>query len=644
MSKENEYRELFLAEALENHEELNRLITQLEKKPDDQSAINAIFRITHTLKGNAAGMGFERIAELGHTLETLFGEVREQRLKLNPDMFTALFKAIDTLGALIRSLSDGSKVAYKGIKTKLEVICRQANASPGEEVKEKKEVEEKPEEPAKSVNPVAASPKKTRKPRKKSTAQNKKKTATASELTKEDSTLKDEVATSTSEPTQAVAKKMASKTATEEKGVESSMPEPQEQPTENKIVFSDLVQVPVRKLDNLLNLVGELIIERDRIIASHAELTGANEYSRLNRISSDLQYSVMDVRLVQVGFLFNKFHRVVRDAATSEKKEVTLKLEGTDTEIDRNILQIISDSLIHLVRNCIAHGIEQPDARKQLGKEPQGTVTLKASNENDGVVIEIIDDGSGVNVEKVRERGIERGLISSEQAATMSDEEITMLIFEPGFSTNEQINAISGRGVGMDVVKKALDSVSGKVIVHSKAGEGTCIRLSLPSSMAVKGTLLFEANQTEYAIPLPYTEAVVSLYRAEVHKVGRGLAFTYQGKTVSLVFLKDILSLPPGVSAPQPEDLRQSWEQLHDESQLEIIVVSGGNHTIGLVVDKLLQRKEIVEKPLNQPVDQVQFISGVTILGNGNVCLVLHVPAIISFIFQTAHRQAGALS
>jgi len=629
MSKENEYRELFLAEALENHEELNRLITQLEKKPDDQSAVNAIFRITHTLKGNAAGMGFEHIAELGHTLETLFGEVREKRLELSPDMFTALFKAIDTLGALIRSLSDGSKVAYKGIKTKLEVICKQAGSSPEESVEEKKKAPSTPAKPA---------AKKVRKPRKKSADPSSGKASANQKPTKE--------APADSKPPEEVATDEPILPALEPEPVEpvATVPEPQEELPDNKIIFSDLVQVPVRKLDNLLNLVGELIIERDRIIASHAELTGANEYSRLNRISSDLQYSVMDVRLVQVGFLFNKFHRVVRDAAASEKKEVTLKLEGTDTEIDRNILQIISDSLIHLVRNCIAHGIEQPDARKQLGKDPQGTVTLKASNENDGVVIEIMDDGSGVNIERVRQRGIQRGLITSEQAATLSDEEITMLIFEPGFSTNEQINAISGRGVGMDVVKKALDSVSGKVVVQTAAGEGTRIRLSLPSSMAVKGTLLFEADQTEYAIPLPYTEAVVSLYRSEVHKVGRGLAFTYQGKTVSLAFLKDILSLPPGTAAPQPEDLRKSWEYLHDEAQLEVIVVSGGSHTVGLVVDKLLQRKEIVEKPLNQPVDQVQFISGVTILGNGNVCLVLHVPTIISFIFQTAHRQTGALS
>ena len=555
-----------MAEALENHEELNRLITALEKNSADASAINAIFRITHTLKGNAAGMGFDSIAELSHTLETLFGEIRDQRLPLTSEVFTALFKAIDVLGALIRSLQDGSKVSYKGIKTKLEIICKQPNGStesvPEASVPEPEEVHE---------NPGQAAP-------------------------------------------------------------------------GNKIVFSDLVQVPVRKLDNLLNLVGELIIERDRLMASHADSHRTNEYARLNRISSDLQYSVMDVRLVQVGFLFNKFHRVVRDAAALENKQVTLTLEGTDTEIDRNILQIISDSLIHLIRNAVAHGIEPPEARKQAQKSPEGTITLKASNENDTVVIEIQDDGKGVAIDKVRQRAVQRGLLTDQQASQLSEEETVLLIFEPGFSTVERVNAISGRGVGMDVVKKALDSIGGKISVQTRTGEGTSIRLVLPSSMAVKGTLLFEANQTEYAIPLAYTEAVVSLYQPDIHKVGRGLVATYLGKTISVVFLKDLFAQPEEVWTHQSGLLHRSVDALLPEEKLEVIVVAYGSRTVGFVVDKLLQQKEIVEKPLTKPVDQVRFISGVTILGNGHVCLVLHVPALINYIFRGTLRQTEVLA
>ncbi|MEQ9440833.1 MAG: Hpt domain-containing protein, partial [Cyclobacteriaceae bacterium] len=451
MKKEDEYKEIFLAEALDNYEELNRLITELEKRPADQSAINAIFRITHTLKGNASGMGFTGISELAHTLETLFGEIREQKITLSTDIFTALFKAIDTLGALIHALSDGSKVSYKGIKTKLEVICRQAETAPA------------PAPAPEPAPPAAEAPKKQRKPKKATTSTKTttaKRAATKTTSTAKKASAKDAADPASPAPTEeAESKKTSAPQASVEQAVETppvAQPAPEENIPENKITFSDLVQVPVRKLDNLLNLVGELIIERDRMIASHAELHGANEYARLNRISSDLQYSVMDVRLVQVGFLFNKFHRVVRDAAALEKKQVVLKLEGNDTEIDRNILQIISDSLIHLIRNCVAHGVEAPDERKKTGKPEEGTITLRASNENDGVVIEILDDGKGVDVEKVRERGIQRGLITPEQATQLGEEETIMLIFEPGFSTVEQVNAISGRGVGMDVVKKAL--------------------------------------------------------------------------------------------------------------------------------------------------------------------------------------------
>lgn len=625
MKKEDEYKEIFLAEALDNYEELNRLITELEKKPTDQSAINAIFRITHTLKGNAAGMGFAGISELAHTLETLFGEIRDQKISLSTDIFTALFKAINTLGALIHSLQDGSKVSYKGIKTKLEVICRQA-APPESNT-------------TVAISPPAPeTPKKQRKTKKTTVAAKKanpKKTEVTQPVAPEEKPvpLQNEIP-KVAEPdqiTEVVPDDQSSQPAKE------SMPE-------NKIVFSDLVQVPVRKLDNLLNLVGELIIERDRMIATHSDLHSANEYARLNRISSDLQYSVMDVRLVQVGFLFNKFHRVVRDAASLEKKQVVLKLEGNDTEIDENILQIISDSLIHLIRNSVAHGVEAPEERKKAGKQAEGTITLRASHENDGVVIEILDDGKGVDITKVRQRGIQRGLITEDQATQLTEEETIMLIFEPGFSTVEQVNAISGRGVGMDVVKKALDSVGGKVSVQTKDGEGTCIRLSLPSSMAVKGTLLFMANNTEYAIPLAYTEAVVSLHKSDIHKVGKGLVATYLGKTISIVCLKDIFTMPEGTALHHLGILQQSLDHLHPEAQLDIIIVSYGSRTVGFVVDKLLQQKEIVEKPLSKPIDKVQFISGVTILGNGNVCLVLHVPAIVSFVFQGTHQKTGILS
>ncbi|MEQ8478085.1 chemotaxis protein CheA [Fulvivirga sp.] len=579
MSKEEEYKEIFLAEALENHEELNRLLTQLEKKPTDKKAINAIFRITHTLKGNSAGMGFKDVADFAHVLEDLFGEVRDDKLNLDDSIFTTLFKSIDTLGELINSISNGSSVKFRGIKTKLEVLLNNV-----------RETGEKPELDVHGTD--------------------------VEELTSPISTENNELE--------------SSKNIEVEENEEITTEEVQD----NKINFSDLVQVPVRKLDNLLNLVGELVIERDRIIAANEGKVNANEYTRLNRISSDLQYSVMDVRLVQVGFLFNKFHRVVRDAASLEKKDVKLVLKGTETEIDRNILQIISDSLIHLIRNAVGHGIETPETRKSAGKSHEGIITLNAFGESDVVIIEIKDDGSGIDADKVRQKAIGRGLISADDAKSMSDNDIVLMIFEPGFSTMDEVTAISGRGVGMDVVKKALDTIGGDISVSTKLGEGTTFSLRLPSSMAVKGTLLLDLGNETYAIPLSYTEAVVSLYKPAIHKVGNGLVSTYLGNTISVVFLKDLFALNSSESVYEAKVLHKSYDELHQEKKLDIVIVSYNNRTVGFVVDKLLQQKEIVEKPLMRPFDKVKLISGVTIMGNGHVCLVLNVAAICNLIFS----------
>lgn len=591
MKKEEEYKEIFLAEALDNYEELNRLLTELEKNPGSKSAVDAIFRITHTLKGNAAGMGFSAIAELSHTTESLFGEIRDHRIELTSEIFTAIYKAIDVLGSMIHGLKEDKLIRYKGVKTKLEVIIQRATE----------------QNPAQEENTTARA---------------------------------------VAEPSQAETKSEVEVTEAEveevvrEESEETDELTEEEKAAETKIAFSDLVQVPVRKLDNLLNLVGELIIERDRIMALQNERRARSEYARLNRISSDLQYSVMDVRLVQVGFLFNKFHRVVRDAAAMEQKRVSLKLEGTDTEIDRNILQTISDSLIHLIRNAVAHGVETVEERKQQQKSEEGIITLRAYNESDTVIIEIIDDGKGIDTEKVRQKAISKGLVSTEAAAQLDEQETILLIFEPGFSTVENINAISGRGVGMDVVKQALDTIGGSISVDTAKGAGTTIRLALPSSMAVKGTLLFELNQTEYAIPLTYTDAVVSLHKKDIHKVGKGLVASHLKKTIAIVFLNDLFKSTRKSTSQGTLNLHQTYDQLHNEAKLDVVVVNYGSKKVGFVVDKLLQQKEIVEKPLAKPVDKVKFVSGITILGNGHVCLVLHVPAIIQEVFQVnIHSQ-----
>ena len=599
MSKEQEYKDMFYAEAFENHEELNRLFTVLEKNPTDKKAIDSIFRITHTLKGNAMGLGFEGIAELGHVMEDIFSEVKNENIILDEELFNNLFKANDKLGDLIDALKNPKKVSYKGIRTKLSVFLKNAQ-SEDEGSTEDEKVEEITQK-AKVEFPTEV------------------------QIDKDNISLED--------LEDAVNKHMDVQVDEEDiQEVEDQF----EKEVKTKISFSDQVQIPVHKLDNLLNLVGELIIEKDGLVAKSIENgKRGTEYSRLHRITSDLQYGVMDVRLVQVGFMFNKFHRIIRDVAAIEKKKVNLNLSGTEIEIDRNILKIMSDSLVHLVRNAVSHGIEKPEDRKGKDKPEEGQVTLSATNEKDTVIIKVSDDGNGIDHNVIREKAVEKGLISESFAKQMTKEDAYMLIFEPGFSNAEIITEVSGRGVGMDVVKRATESIGGKISVETEIGAGTVITLALPSSMAVKGALLFEMSNQEYAVPLSYTEAVISLKKKEIHKINSGLMATYLDKTISIVFLKDLYGVNKLGDIKQNGTLHHTFNEIVDENEkLDVLVVSYGDKYLGFVVDKLLQQKEIVEKTLASPLDHIELFSGATILGNGNVCLVLDIASILRELFK----------
>lgn len=584
MGKEEEYKEIFLAEAIESTEQLNNLFTELEKDISSRSAVDAIFRITHTLKGNAMGMGFTEIAELSHVMEDIFNEVKSGRIKLDPVIFNSLFRANDVLGRMIIGLKSGEEVKYKGIKTKLEVALKKAREGNAEETQEQ-------------VSPVNSEAGKTE---------------TEENLSRnEDNSAYDTV------------------TADDEDDASSQ-----------KITISDVVQVPVRKLDALLNIIGELIIEKDTLTALNIERGfQSSDLARLNRITSDLQYGIMDVRLVQIGFLFNKFHRIVRDTAIIENKKVDVILEGTEIEIDRNILKIMSDSLVHLVRNSVGHGIESPAKRKERNKPETGIVKLSASNEKDTVFIEVSDDGNGIDVAAIRAKALEKGLISQEYAKMISDEETMMFIFEPGFSNAETVTEISGRGVGMDVVKRSVESIGGKINIHTELGKGTSFTLCLPSSMAVKGALLFELDLQTYAIALTHTEAVIALRKSDIHKISNGLISKYLGKTISIIFLKDLFEMNRMEEASEDGNFHRSFDAVSSRQKLDVVIVSYNKHLVGIVVDKLMQQKEIVEKTLEKPVNNVALFSGATILGDGSICLVLDVAGLLSKLFR--EKQSG---
>jgi two-component system chemotaxis sensor kinase CheA len=539
--REQEYRELFMAEALEYYDAMSRHLSELERNPQDTPALNELFRLMHNLKANARAMGFIDMGEVAHKMETLFGQIRSNERTFTGALVSLTFRSVDILGNMIRAVGAGQESAdAKPLLDNLEQLIK------GEDIVETRPVQ------------------------------------------------------------------------TEEEA---------ETDAARKLELSDLVYIPVKKLDNLLNLVGELVIDRDRILTLAAELghPALQATARhLFRISDDLQYSVMDVRLVGAGVLLNKFPRVVRDVAAAENKQVELSLAGQDVQIDRNVLQLITDALLHIVRNAVSHGLENPDDRRAAQKAPVGKLTISALTERDDVLIQVQDDGRGINTEAVRKKAVRQGMLTAEAAALLDEQEVWALLFEPGFSMAEKITDISGRGVGLDVVKLAIDSLGGRLRVNSELGKGTTFTLVLPTSIAVKGALLIELDERAYAVPLLHTDTVLALANDQVFVVGGLLMTRIQDENVPLVHLRQLLYaegdelLPQATRADLPAD-----GGLH-----QVLVVSYNNRRLGILIDRFLRQQNIVVKSLSKPLDTIDLFGGVTLLGSGQLCLVLDVPAL----------------
>ena len=535
-TRDQEYREMFMAEALEYYDSMSRHLSELERNTDAGPALNELFRLMHNLKANARAMGFTDLGEVAHHLETLFGLIRDKQRIFGGPLAKVVFMGVDVLGTMIRAV--GANQPLPGATALLENLDR---------------------------------------------------------LVRGEAPILDEDEEAESE---------------EEAG--------------KKMELSDLVYIQVKKLDNLLNLVGELVIDRDRVMTLAQELGNPALLAtaqHLFRISDDLQYSVMDARLVGVGVLLNKFPRVVRDVATAENKEVELLLSGQDVQIDRNILQIITDALLHLVRNAVSHGLETPEQRQQAGKPAVGHLTLSALTDREDVLIQVRDDGRGINTEAVRKKAVERGLVSANEAARLDEQQVWALLFEPGFSMAEKITDISGRGVGLDVVKLALDSLGGQLRVESEMGIGTTFTLVLPTSIAVKGALLVEVEDRPYAVPLMHTDTVLALHPGQLSLVGGLLVTHFQEQAVPLVYLRQLLY----DEGDEPLPLATK-DDLHGTQQ--VLVVNYNNRRLGLIVDRFIRQQNIVIKPLSKPLDTIDLFGGVTLLGSGQVCLVLDVPAL----------------
>jgi len=411
----------------------------------------------------------------------------------------------------------------------------------------------------------------------------------------------------------------------EEKGKAVKSNEDEEQSIDNgkqkgeeqkKTKITQTVRVDIEKLDTLMNLMGELVIARSRIadILKKYNIKEVDEsLAQLSRITLDLQNVVMKVRMVPIEFVFNRFPRMVRDLSRSLNKEINFVMEGEETELDRTFVEVIGDPLVHLIRNAIDHGIEKKEERISNGKPPIGTVKISARHEGNNVVIEVEDDGRGMNREKIMRKAIERGLITEERAIGMPDEKIFEYVFLPGFSTKDEVSELSGRGVGMDVVKSTVDSLNGTVSLESKLGKGSKITIRLPLTLAIIQALLIKVNKYVYAIPISIIDSTLNISSKDIRVVQNEEVIVIRGEVIPLVKLWHVFGME------------------HEETpkEMNVVVVKAGVRKYGLTVDTLIGQEDIVIKSLGKIFSDVKIFSGGATLGDGSIALILDVMNII---------------
>ncbi|MGB9840670.1 chemotaxis protein CheA, partial [Thermovenabulum sp.] len=374
------------------------------------------------------------------------------------------------------------------------------------------------------------------------------------------------------------------------------------------------LRVDIERLDNLMNLVSELIIIKTRLEEIEGDLDKdqdkreAIEY--LSRITSNLHDAVMKVRMVPIENVFNRFPRIVYDLSKELNKKVNLIIEGAETELDRTVIDEIGDPLLHIVRNAIDHGIEKPEERVKIGKPEEGNLIMKAYHDGNNVVIEINDDGAGIDCERIARKAVEKGIVDEAKALRMKETELLSLIFEPGFSTSEKITDISGRGVGLDVVKSKIESLGGNVEVYTKKGEGTKFLIRLPLTLAIIQALMIKVDEEKYAIPLNTIRETVIVSTNEIKKVYKKDVIVLRGKVIPLISLHEVL---------------ETSKKGYINEKIIVVVVKKGEKDIGLIVDDLIGEQEIVIKSLGNYLKNLKFIAGATILGDGQVALILDI-------------------
>lgn len=601
----------FLVESHENLDQLDRDLVELEQQPGSRELLSSIFRTIHTIKGTSGFLAFGRLEQLTHVGETLLSRLRDGEQEMTLDVAESLLRMVDTVRGLLGSVERTGSDADPSIDV-APVVAEIERLLAGEPAPAAVEVAPATKTPAKKA-PAKKTPAKKTAARKPAPA--KRLTRAADDTTTAPDVSPDGEVVVPSAPPPAVAPAPAPAPAVV---AEQTPAAPAEEPTERRAVVDASVRVDVDLLDNLVQLVGELVLTRNQIL----QRTGAGEdvelvraSQRLDLVASELQESVMQTRMQPIGQVWSKMPRVVRDLSHQLGREVELSMEGHETELDRSLLEAIKDPLTHLVRNSLDHGIEPPAVREAAGKPRKGTLSLRAFHESGQVVVEITDDGKGIDPEKIAAVAVERGVVTREQVARMDNREILGLIFRPGFSTAAEVTNVSGRGVGMDVVRTNIERIGGSVDVQSEPGRGTTCRVRIPLTLAIIPALVVGEGGERYAIPQANLVELVRIdgddLDRQVERLDGAPVLRLRGRLLPLVHLASAL----GGTEPEGD-------------ALTVVVLQSDDVRFGLCVSEVHDTQEIVVKPIGRQLKNLPMYAGATIMGDGRVALILDVPGI----------------
>ncbi len=584
----------FISETHESLDNLEPTFVELEKDPGNLELINSVFRVVHSLKGAADFLGFPKVVKIAHKSESLFNRLRKEEMVLTPEIMDVVFEAVDVLKALIHEIETGetADVDVEGTADRLVALLSG----------EKSEKNDPPVPPAPET------------------------------LTPESAPPQVDVSTVEDPPPAETAPVSTGENESEEAAPPSSEPEPE--PVQQQVTtppahkefhesgVEQTIRVEVERLDSVMNLVGELVLARNRLFKINHDLEQSyGEDTRiqdlidttlqLSLLTTDLQLAVLKTRMQPLKKVFSKIPRMIRDLARKMMKEVDLQIVGEETEVDKSVIEAIGDPLVHLIRNAVDHGIEIPDFRVPLGKPEKGMIRVSASYEGDHILIDIEDDGKGMDPEQLRQTAVEKGILDAAEAERLSVKECFNLIFAPGFSTAARITSTSGRGVGMDVVKTNIAKLNGSVNVESQLGVGSKFRIRLPLTVAIIQSLMVGVEEEIYAIPLSSVIETLRVTPQEIQTVDDKEVITLRDEILPLVHLSERVGLPPTA--------------LEQHEQMYVVVTSVAEKKVGLMVTKLYGQEEIVIKSLGNYLKGHPEFSGATLTGDGKVIMILDI-------------------